>query len=1250
MNKKLYAISNAHLDTQWNWTIQDTIRDCIKDTLTKNFDLIEKYPHYCMNFEGAFRYKLAKEYYPDLYEKLKKYIADGRWNVAGSAWDANDANVPSSEAYMRQILYGNGYFEREFGKKSSDIFLTDCFGFRYSLPSIAAHMGLNGFSTQKLVWGVGAPIYNDDGTVSKPMPDTEHERMDLGRWQGPDGKSIIATMLGGNYTYQFDNNGDERPANMREEFLKQIELNEKHTGLPIKGTYFGVGDYGGAARESCVKMIEDACEDKNGLYEVVFSSTDQIFNELTPEQIEKLPIYDGALQIPHGSGALTSRAVGKRWNRKNELLADSAEKASVLAEYASGKPYPAERIRTAWETFLWHQFHDDLPGTSIIDAYTFSYNDYIIALNMFAAELGASVDSIISVLNTNVEGTPIAVFNPVSTSRTDLVTADVNIAGKNVRVFDNNGNEVPSQLAVVNGKTVVKFVVDVAPVSCTIFDVRESELPCQLKSALNVTTDSLENQRYIIKIDKNGDICSIIDKLNSNRELLSSPIRLEIGEDNNTNWPSWELRPQDLKLPPKYVEEIKSKEISDLGPAVVSITITRVFDRSEFVQKISLYSGSNRVDVDNHVEWYQRKSMLRAAYSLAVSNEKATFDLGLGAEVLPNSEYPYFQNTVHQWADLTNSDGSYGVSILNDCKYGMDKPSDNTLRLTLIHTPLGAYSDKSMQDWQDMGTNIFKYSLAGHAGTLDSIPAEAAALNQPVIPFTSDKHNGNSNSISYVECSSETVIIRAVKKEEKGNRIIVRIQETAGKDLENVKLKFIGNIKSAKETNGYEDEIGDVKFESNTLTFDITHFSPKTFAIELDGAATGKTDEGYAIELPYTKRVTSPNTNKAAGDFANGIAIPSELYNETVNAGNVNFKLAPADRPNAVVSDGQVIKLPAGAKKLYILAASTNGDKKAEFLLDGKATEITVQDFKENVGAWDVVIKNISKKIKRNDIAVNYTHTHDKNGDRLYLFAYLFKYCFNVENVSEITLPVDSDIIVMAATAEFNESSSAPAALLYDSTDTESKPMHKLTIIAGDDTKTELFPEGKRIFISKRGGSFDPKKGIFKGFDGNIVWSEDNVVAVDMGEEDISITAVYDSLGTPAAFDLSSCKANHFMNNAEAPINAVTANDEKWCGAVTNDECWLEIKLERPTELRKWLVVHAGVAESKSWNTCDFALEYKLGDSEWKIADSVTGNTENITNRIFDKITADTVRLNISKPTNTGDPHSRIYLFNVFEA
>ncbi len=1248
MDKKLYVIANAHLDTQWNWTIQKTIESYIKDTLEQNFELIEKFPHYRMNFEGAFRYKLAKEYYPDLYERLKGYIAQGRWNVAGSSWDANDANVPSSEAFMRQILYGNGYFEREFGKKSTDIFLPDCFGFRYSLPSIAAHMGLNGFSTQKLAWGVGTPVYNDDGTVSKPMLDNEHDRMDLGRWQGPDGKSVLVTMHAEDYTYQFDRRGDSRPVNERDEQLKQIELNEKHTGVAAKSKYYGVGDVGGAAGENCARMVEEACNSNGGLYEVVSASSDQLFNELTAEQIEKMPVYDGGLPIPHGSGALTSRAICKRWNRKCELLADSAERASVMAQYLCGKAYPKERLRTAWETFLWHQFHDDLTGTSIVEAYSFTYNDYIIALNTFASELSASIEAISAGLNTQVEGTPILVFNTASAERKDIVTAEISLSSKNVRVFNADGEEVPSQLHGENGKTFVRFVANVSPVSCTVFDVRESDVPCQIKTSLKASSDALENGRYIVKLDENGDIYSITDKKDNGRELLSAPVRFEIGEDISLVYPSWELNPDDLKKEPEYVTELKSVEITDCGPAAVSLTVKRIFDKSEFTQVISLYEGSDRVDVDNSVEWHQRKSMLRAAYKLNVSNENASFDLGLGTDYLPNSEYPYFQNTVHQWADLTDSDGSYGVSILNDCKYGMDKPDDNTLRLTLIHTPSGAFSDDSMQDFQDMGTNIFKYSIVGHAGAPELIPAEAEAVNQPLMPFVTDKHSGKSGEISFVSCSRETVAVRAVKQEEKGKRIIVRVQETAGKNAKAVQLRFAGKIKSAEETNGYEDSIGSVAFSDSVLTFDISRFAPMTFAVELENTAEERPDNGIALPLPFTKQVTSPNSNKTAGEFAKGIAIPAELYNENVTVGGISFKLAPADTANAVACGSQRIRIPAGAKKLCLLAASANGDKNAEFSLDGKPYPVKIQDFQENVGTWDVPISNIRKNIKRDEIALNFTHTHDKNGDRLYLFANIFKYCIPVDGVKELTLPCDEDIIIMAATAVMSNGFVLPAAYLYDNAEPENKPMHKLTVIDNGKIKTSLHPENSRLLITRH-APYDPVLGLFKGYEGSgVVGAEDGVTLVDMKYEDIAVNAVYERIGTYVPFDCDSCHANCFNGQQELPIEAITANVRKWCASHDTGDYWLEIKLEKPAEISHWLVAHAGIYEDEIYNSREFSLEYKFENSEWKTADAVTDNTDKITCRSFDKVMADTVRLVVANPSQTDDKHARIYFFQVY--
>ncbi len=1250
--KKLYVVANAHLDTQWNWTIQDTIRDSIKATLENNFELIEKYPHYKMNFEGAFRYKLAREYYPDLYEKLKGYIADGRWTVAGSTWDAMDVNVPSSEALMRQVLYGNGYFEKEFGKKSTDIFLTDCFGFRYALPSIEAHMGLNGFSTQKLVWGVGGPVINEDGTVTKPQPVKDKPRLDLGKWVGPDGNYVVGSFLEGDYTYKFERN--ETPVNEREEFLHNIEHNEKYSGVPYRSMYYGTGDYGGSPTEASVRYVNEAIENNDkGLFTVIPSSTDQIFNELTKEEIEALPAYDGELLIPHGSGALTSHTINKRWNRKNELLADSAERAAVVSAWLNSSEYPAERLLTAWQTFLWHQFHDDLPGTSIASAYVFTYNDYVIALNMFASELANAVGGIAVTLDTRVEGTPVVVYNPVSYKRNDVVTAEIDVKTSYVRVFDAYGNEVPAQLGKENGKTVVKFKAAVAPVSCTVFDVRESDIECQVKTGLSVSENKIENDRYIVTINSDGDIASVVDKANDNFELLAAPARLEIGPDKSTIWPSWELVWDDALVEPAVVKDDIRVEINENGPAVVSLKITRKYEGSTFTQVVSLCDGGERVDVANVVDWYQRQSNLRAAFPLTVSNPKAVFDQGLGAIESGNTDsYPYYQHCTHQWADLTAEDGSYGVSVMNDCKYGMDKPNDNTLRLTLIHTPLGKFMNESGQNWQDMGLNIFTYSIAGHKGFRDGTTKEAAELNQPMIPFTASKHDGEAKEVSFVSVNDDNVVIRAIKKEEKGERIIVRVQETSGKRSKNCTLNFAGKLTSVTETNGYEDEIAPVNFDGNSFSFDLTSYAVKTFAVTLEKAENkAESAEQIHVKLPYIKRITTFNSATKSEGIVNGISIPSELYSEDVVAGGISFKLAPAVAHNAIVGNGQKIAVPAGYDTLYILGASSNGDKTVDFTVDGKTVPVSIQDFGENVGAWEQLVNGKTPLIKRDEIAVNYTHTHDKNGDRLYLFAYLFKYAIPVTGASEVVLPNDSDLFVVAATfTKLGNDDTKPLAHLYDYVDSTKKPMHNVTIIGLDGKETVIErEEGKAIVVTTDCYSNGYN---FGGWDCEYITVEcGNEAVIKVPDHDITVKVVSEKLGENVIYN-KPCKVSNFFNEREKGENAVDGSpNTKWCVVSKATENWLEADIGEVTKIGGWFVMHAGAQESVSYNTKDFRLEYKVNENdEWQTADEVTDNSENTTHRSFTPVDARFVRLYITKAEQNGGNTVRINMFEVFKA
>ena len=196
----LYVVGYAHLDTEWRWEYPQVINEYIRKTMEDNFALFEKYPHYVFNFSGANRYRFMKEYFPSDFAKVKKYVDSGRWFPAGSSMEEGDVNTPSAEAIIRQILYGNDWFRKEFGKASAEYMLPDCFGFPSSLPTILAHSGVKGFSTQKLVWGSSAPAGGPESSEKTP----EGTPFNVGVWVGPDGESVLAGLNPGDYSGGID--------------------------------------------------------------------------------------------------------------------------------------------------------------------------------------------------------------------------------------------------------------------------------------------------------------------------------------------------------------------------------------------------------------------------------------------------------------------------------------------------------------------------------------------------------------------------------------------------------------------------------------------------------------------------------------------------------------------------------------------------------------------------------------------------------------------------------------------------------------------------------------------------------------------------------------------------------------------------------------------------------------------------------------------------------------------------------------
>lgn len=427
---KAYMVADAHLDTQWNWDVQTTIKDYIWKTMTQNFHLFKTYPDYIFNFEGGVKYWWMKEYYPLEYEQVKKYVAQGRWHLAGSSWDANETVICSAESWIRNILLGQTFYRQEFGKEGTDVFLPDCFGFGYDLPTLASHCGLIGFSSQKLGWRYNA-FY--PGGKKYPFP--------VGLWQGIDGSRIMMAH-GFGYGQRFK---DEDLSNSS---LLKSELGESTLGTIYR--YYGTGDTGGSPTVESVRAVEKGIHG-NGPIKIISATSDQIYKDYLPfDKYPELPVADGEMTMDvHGTGCYTSQAAMKLYNRQNEHLGDAAERASVIAEYLGQKPYPISEMTDNWRRMIWHQFHDDLPGTCIPKAYEFAWNDELLTLNRFSNVLTSAVGGVASQLNTMGNGTPIILYNNESFPVSAVADLRIGSNAGEYTVTDASGRKVVSQ--VVNG-------------------------------------------------------------------------------------------------------------------------------------------------------------------------------------------------------------------------------------------------------------------------------------------------------------------------------------------------------------------------------------------------------------------------------------------------------------------------------------------------------------------------------------------------------------------------------------------------------------------------------------------------------------------------------------------------------------------------------------------------------------------------------------------------------------------------------
>lgn len=1130
----LFVVPYAHLDTQWRWEFPQVISEYLLKTMRVNFDYMDKYPDYVFNWTGSNRYMLMKEYFPDDYARLKQYVARGQWFPAGSSVEEGDVNLPDAEGIFRQILYGNTFYRHEFGKASTEYMLPDCFGFPASLPSILAHAGIRGFSTQKLnaTWQPAPQVGGPDSPEQTP----EGIPFNVGVWIGPDGKSVIAALNPGGYTGTVSTDLSKepgpppprpalteeqlaqltpqqraarlRPRQGEQDWVKRINMDGKLTGVYADYHYVGTGDIGGAPPEASIKLLQaietggttilpsppsfgggrggnartpgtpgelptagPEVKVGDGPVHVMMSAADQMFNAIRPDMTSRMPQYKGDLElINHSAGSLTSQAYHKQEVIRNANLADAAERASVAADWLGGLKYQQDRLNAAWRLELAGHFHDSAAGTATPRAYEFIWNDDTIASNQFATVLDGATAAIASALNTQGPGTPFVVYNPLNVAREDLVQANAGALSGPIHVVGPDGKSKPAQLD--GGKLL--FAAEVPSVGYAAYSVAPGAVASP-SGELKVTASSLENARYRVRLNSDGDVASIFDK-QLNKELLSAPMRLAISNDAPTIYPAWNMDyDQEQAAPRAYVSGPAQIRIKERGPVRVSIEVTRETEGSKFVQTISLAAGAagDRVEFANSIDWRTLSANLKATFPLAASNPVATYNWDIGTIQRPDAQPRQFEVASHRWIDLTDKGGNFGVTLLTDCKNGSDKPNDNTIRLTLLRSPgtlpdsngrPSPYSDQANMDW---GHHEIVFALTGHKGDWRAAGTDwqGYGLNDPLIAFRTDRHPGPlGKTFSLLKVSDSRIRVFALKKAEDSDEIVLRAVELDGRPAPDVKFSFPESVAEAREVNAQEQPVGPAHVVDGALVTSFSAYQPRTFALRLKAPAIRVTPaHSEAVPLDYSLAVATNDDTKTPGEGMDGKgnALPAEMLPSRIDYNGIQFSMASAGTgvPDAIVANGEQIDLPKGSyNRVYVLAASADGDQNADFRVGNRDAKVVLQAWNGFLGQWDDRIWKIPPArdwaisahhavwpapdmveregdhpsprypedyvglvpgyVKPASLAWFASHHHTVDGlNEPYQYSYLFAYSFDLPpQARTLTLPKDPKIRVLAVT------------------------------------------------------------------------------------------------------------------------------------------------------------------------------------------------------------------------------------------
>jgi len=730
----VHCIGHTHIDVEWEWARKQT-REKIQRSFSNLKALMDNYPEYKFTLSQPELYRYLKEEAPEKYEELKELVREGRFEPEGGMWVECDCNLSSGESFVRQFLHGKKFFKDEFDADSKVLFLPDVFGYSAALPQILKKSGIDYFVTSKISWN-----------------DTNMLPVDSFMWQGIDGTEIYSTFITAQKAQP------EHKMKRHTTYVGRVDTplvlgtwdryqqKEYNTNTLLT---FGYGDGGGGPTAD---MLEKLKRLSRGIPGIPVTKINFLLPMLKTAESEfmknagklgRMPKWVGELYLEFHRGTYTSVAKNKRFNRKSEFALAKAEALSYTDMLLLGGEYDKENLYEMWRKVLHNQFHDILPGSSIHEVYEGTDKDYAQIFDFTDTTCADKINSVIN--NVKTDG-GIFVYNPLGFEEAPIVKLD----GKTVEITE----KIPAF-----GWKVVKNCID--------------------STTVKVKDLTVENDFYRVTLDESGAIVSLFDK-SAGREAVKQgekANRFVVYEDIPYQYDNWELSDYHVSKPYPLDESAKITPIYDGSRA--GFRVEKTYLDSTVCQDIWLYTNSRRIDFETKADWQEKQQVLKVYFPIDVLADKATYEIQYGHISRPTHkntswDEARFEVCAHKWVDI--SENGYGVSLLNDCKYGFSAEG-STLSLTALKS--GIFPDPLA----DVGEHHFTYSLMTHSGTLydAGVIKESYLLNQSAAAVAVGKTDGKlDESFSLVSCDDESVVIETVKRAEADNSMIVRMYESFG--------------------------------------------------------------------------------------------------------------------------------------------------------------------------------------------------------------------------------------------------------------------------------------------------------------------------------------------------------------------------------------------------------------------------------------------------------------------------------------